>query len=97
MYTSLNDFARYDHALRMQEGLPQGILDNLFEINHSPVINESCEYPYAKGKPVFYHNGWFVTSEAVFHSGGWIGTSTFVMHGIETPVTITINCHLAFI
>lgn len=81
VYTSINDFYRYDMALRKKTFLT----DNTRKLIFKP---SSSEKKYGQEK--YYAMGWYVNDSAAYHTGGWLGANAFVMHYLNKPLTIVI-------
>jgi CubicO group peptidase (beta-lactamase class C family) len=81
VFSSLNDLAKYDNALRNAAFIRQETLALAFTIGELD-----------DGSPTeFYGLGWGISDDHfVEHSGGWFGTSTHYRHYINVPVTIIV-------
>lgn len=96
VYTNLNDYLKYDQAIRNNSILSEKRQKLIFKPSSivrkdwpesNPFVNR---YPFFKNKEVGYAMGWFVTDKIAMHSGGWYGTRTTVIHHLEKPLTIVL-------
>ena len=96
VYTNLNDYLKYDQALRNKTLLSETTQKLIFKPSSivrkdwpesNPFVNR---YPFLKNKKVGYAMGWFVTDNISMHSGGWHGTRTTVIRHLDKPLTIVL-------
>ncbi len=96
VYTSLNDYLKYDNTLRNNELFSKETQKLIFEPSSSvrknwpetnPYVNT---YPFLSNRKVSYSMGWFVTDKLAMHTGGWYGTRTVVLREFDRPLTIAI-------
>lgn len=97
VYTSLNDYLKYDNTLRNNELFSKEIQKLIFEPSSSvrknwPESNSNVNnrYPFLTNRKVSYSMGWFVTDKLAMHTGGWYGTRTVVLRELNKPLTIAI-------
>lgn len=77
LYTNVNDFFRYDQALRNKEILSRK--------SHQLIFQES-----ANNGERGYGMGWFLGTDYADHSGGWMGTNTYTKRWFGQPLTYAI-------
>lgn len=84
VYTNLEDYLKYDQALRKGSIFSQQVYDLIWKPGAVPVDNNA-----------FYACGWFVDDkqENTSHSGGWFGTSTYVYRGLKNGITVVVFCN----
>ncbi|MDH3711547.1 MAG: beta-lactamase family protein [Cyclobacteriaceae bacterium] len=99
VYTNINDYFRYDQALRKRTILSDSLHDRIF--SHSSMALPTSDYRnfvFVHDDPIYYAMGWNICRDIAFHGGGWFGTSTFVIRELDRPLTIAIftNSELLF-
>ncbi|MFT4685004.1 MAG: CubicO group peptidase (beta-lactamase class C family) [Flavobacteriales bacterium] len=82
VYTSINDYFKYDLALRNKTIVSKK--------SHELIFKPSSTHISKKGTKYQYGMGWFLTDTTAYHSGGWIGTNTRVMRSLDKPLTIAV-------
>ncbi|WP_162558657.1 serine hydrolase domain-containing protein [Robertkochia solimangrovi] len=81
VYTSVNDYFRYDQALRNGMLLSDATAELIFKPSSQFTMND---------KEMHYAMGWMVTDSTAMHTGGWFGTNTFTKRYLNKPLTIAI-------
>jgi len=79
IYTSLDDYFKYDNALKNKTILNKELHDLIFKPT-STEIPDNDKQDYAMG--------WFVTDSLAQHSGGWFGVNTFTRRYLNKPLTL---------
>ncbi|MDN5201009.1 serine hydrolase domain-containing protein [Fulvivirgaceae bacterium BMA10] len=96
LYTSVNDFFKYDQALRNKSLLSEDLHQLIFKPSSMPFPQDgdafkyNAEFPFVGNDDQYYAMGWFVSGQTAFHSGSWFGTRTFVIYELDRPLTIAI-------
>ena len=96
VYTSINDFHKYNNALQEQSIVSKNMHELIFKPS-SMVLPEDEKYQFGflKGMDERYAMGWFLTKDIALHTGSWNGTRTIVMKEFERPLTIAIFLNFA--
>lgn len=81
VYTSVNDYFKYDLALRNETILSEATHKLIFKPS-STLRVEGIDRNYAMG--------WSVTDSTANHSGSWYGTNTYVYRNLKKPLTIAV-------
>lgn len=84
VFSTLNDLARYDIALRQGTIVSTSTLDLAFtpgELDDGTPIEDEGDG---------YGMGWQITPNYVHHSGSWMGTSTDYRHYLKPQVSIIV-------
>lgn len=81
VYTSINDYFKYDQALRNETIFSSKTHQLIFKPSSTHEIN---------GTERAYAMGWGVTDSTASHSGGWFGTNTYVKRYLNKPLTFAI-------
>jgi CubicO group peptidase (beta-lactamase class C family) len=89
LYTSLNDYFKYDVALRNASILSKEMHDVIFKPSALSVPG-IYDYSFINGAQLNYAMGWFRTPDLALHTGSWIGTRTIVVREFERPLTIAL-------
>lgn len=88
LYLSLDDWLRWEQALRERKVLSQASWQEVFK----PVqLRSGARYPYGMGW--FLHDG---RGPARYqHSGSWQGFKTAYLHAIDADLSVIVLCNLA--
>jgi CubicO group peptidase (beta-lactamase class C family) len=81
VYTSVNDYYKYDLALRNKTLFSDATHELIFKPSYTHNV---------KGVDRHYAMGWGVTDSTATHTGGWFGTNTFTKRYLNKPLTIAI-------
>ncbi len=84
IYTSVDDYFKYDTALRNNSIFSKEKHQLLFENNDSIKAYRSMH------SNLSYAMGWFVNDSIAEHSGGWFGVNTYVKRYLKQPLTIAV-------
>jgi CubicO group peptidase (beta-lactamase class C family) len=84
IYTSVDDYFKYDNALRDNSIFSKEIHKLIFENNDSIKAERSMH------SNLSYAMGWFVNDSIAEHSGGWFGVNTFTKRYLKIPLTIAV-------
>ena len=96
VYTSINDFHKYNNALQEQSIVSKDMHELIFKPS-SMILPEDKKYQFSflKGMDERYAMGWFLTDNLALHTGSWNGTRTIVVKEFERPLTIAIFLNFA--
>lgn len=96
VYTSVNDYFKYDLALRNKTILSAKTHELVFKPS-SMVLpeDEKYQFDFLKGMDERYALGWFMTDSLALHTGSWNGTRTIVVKEFGRPLTIAIFLNFA--
>ena len=91
VYTSINDYFKYDLALRNKTIFSEETHNVIFKPSSlvKPKGNRN-ELTFLGDSEIKYAMGWFVTNNASYHGGSWFGTRTQVVREMNRPLTIAI-------
>jgi len=81
VYTSVNDYFKYDLALRNETIVSSKTHELIFKPSSTHQVD---------GVDRHYAMGWGVTDSTAVHSGGWFGTNTYVKRYLNRPLTFAI-------
>ncbi len=96
VYTSVNDFLKYDNSLRNNSLLSKNTQLLIFKPSSTlpkkwpknfPLTER---FPFLANSELKYAMGWFINEDLAMHTGGWYGTRTVVLREFERPLTIAI-------
>lgn len=79
IYTSLDDYFKYDNALKNKTILNKELHDLIFKPTSTEILDNDKQD---------YAMGWFVTDSLAQHSGGWFGVNTFTRRYLNKPLTL---------
>lgn len=79
VFSSLNDIAQYDRALRQNQLVSAATLRRAFTPGER-----------SDGSADGYGMGWEIADTYVHHSGGWVGTSTYYRHYTDADLSIVV-------
>lgn len=82
VYTSVNDYFKYDLALRSSSIFSQK--------THEIIFYPSSKTNTALSDGEYYAMGWGVTDRTASHGGSWFGTNTWTKRYLDKPLTIAI-------
>lgn len=82
VYTSVEDYYRYDLALRNKSILS--------EKSHGLIFKPSAKVENNEGDEAYSAMGWFVSDSTAVHTGSWYGVNTYVRRYLDRPLTIAI-------
>ncbi|MBL1281260.1 MAG: beta-lactamase family protein [Fluviicola sp.] len=96
VYTSINDFHKYNNALQEQSIVSEEMHKLIFQPS-SMVLPEKAKYQFnfLNNAEERYAMGWFVTEKIALHTGSWNGTRTIVVKEFTRPLTIAIFLNFA--
>lgn len=81
VYTSVNDYFKYDLALRNETILSSKTHKLIFKPSSTHQVD---------GVDKHYAMGWGVTDSTAVHTGGWFGTNTYVKRYLNKPLTFAV-------
>jgi len=81
VYTSVNDYFKYDLDLRNETILSSKTHELIFKPSSTHQVD---------GVDKHYAMGWGVTDSTAVHTGGWFGTNTYVKRHLNKPLTFAI-------
>ena len=90
VYTSVNDYFKYDNALRNQSIVSKEMHALIFKPSTMPLAENSYDFDFLNNAEEKYGMGWFLTDEFALHTGSWNGTRTIVLKEFKRPLTIAI-------
>ncbi len=96
LYTSAEDYFRYDKALRDTALVSDQMYSRIFAPSSVAIPTEGgffafmSDFSFWDKQDIFYAMGWFRSGDIAVHSGSWYGTRTFVLHELERPLTIAL-------
>jgi len=85
IYTSVDDYFKYDNALRANSIFSKEIHQLIFKKNDSIKTDRMPIAP-----KMSYAMGWFVNDSTAQHSGGWFGVNTFTKRYLKKPLTVAV-------
>lgn len=95
VYTSINDFHKYDNALQKQTIVSEDMHKLIFKPSSMALPENAYQFNFLNNDKERYAVGWFVTKKIALHTGSWNGTRTIVVKEFERPLTIAIFLNFA--
>ena len=95
VYTSINDFHKYDNALQKQTIVSEDMHKLIFKPSSMALTENAYQFNFLNNDEERYAVGWFVTKKIALHTGSWNGTRTIVVKEFERPLTIAIFLNFA--
>ncbi len=91
MYTSINDYYKYDLALQNKTIVSGNMHELIFKPGSPPLPGqESYQFSFLQGLEQYYGMGWFLTDKIALHGGSWNGARAMVVKHLKDPLTIAI-------
>ena len=95
VYTSINDFHKYDNALQKQTIVSEDMHKLIFKPSSMALTENAYQFNFLNNDEERYAMGWFVTEKIALHTGSWNGTRTIIVKEFERPLTIAIFLNFA--
>ena len=91
VYTSLNEYYKYDQALRNESAFSTEIHELIFTPAAIDVfLEKDYRFAFNRRNTVKYAKGWYIDQDIAYHTGSWYGQRAIVLRGLEEPFTIAL-------